>query len=66
MKLVLSPAKSLDFESKLPTNQFSDARFLKQSTRLNKLLKKKSARSLSNIMSISEALGQLNYELNQS
>lgn len=66
MKLVLSPAKSLDFESKLPTSQYTEAAFLKQSERLNKLLKKKSARSLSKLMKISDALGQLNYERNQS
>lgn len=66
MKLVLSPAKSLDFETPLPIKQHTEAQFLSQSERLNKLLKKKSARSLSKLMSISDALGQLNYERNQS
>ncbi|PKQ43634.1 peroxide stress protein YaaA [Confluentibacter flavum] len=65
MKLVLSPAKSLDFESKLPNSCFTEARFLKDSERINKLLKKKSAKSLSKLMSISDALGRLNYERNQ-
>ena len=65
MKLVLSPAKSLDFESQLPTTMHTEARFLTQSERLNKLLKKKSAKSLSKLMSISDALGQLNYQRNQ-
>ena len=65
MKLVLSPAKSLDFESKLPTTKTSESCFLNESERLNKLLKKKSARSLSKLMSISPALGELNYERNQ-
>jgi len=65
MKLVLSPAKSLDFESKLPNNSVTEALFLKESERINKLLKKKSAKSLSKLMSISDALGQLNYERNQ-
>lgn len=65
MKLVLSPAKSLDFKSDLPTEKTSESCFLKESERLNKLLKKKSARSLSKLMSISPALGQLNYERNQ-
>lgn len=65
MKLVISPAKSLDFERDLPTNQHTEAQFLKQSLRLNKLLKKKSARSLSKLMHISDALGQLNYDRNQ-
>ena len=66
MKLVLSPAKSLDFESQLPTDKFTQPQFLQASERLNKVLRKKSARSLSKLMSISDALGQLNYERNQS
>ncbi len=65
MKLVLSPAKSLNFESELPNDMQTEALFLKQSERLNKLLKKKSAKSLSKLMKISDALGQLNYERNQ-
>jgi uncharacterized protein len=65
MKLVLSPAKSLDFESPLPNNNHTQAQFLKESERINKLLKKKSAKSLSKLMDISDALGQLNYERNQ-
>ena len=66
MKLVLSPAKSLDFESELPIAKHTDAQFLEKSERLNTLLKKKSAKSLSKLMSISDALSQLNYERNQN
>jgi len=65
MKLVLSPAKSLDYESKLPTSKTTEACFLNEAERLNKLLKKKSAKGLSKMMGISDALGQLNYERNQ-
>ena len=65
MKLVLSPAKSLNFESPLPTTQYTEPGFLSQSERLNKLLKSKSAKSLSKLMSISDALGQLNHQRNQ-
>ena len=65
MKIVLSPAKSLDFESKLPVSTFTEARFLTDSERLNKLLKKKSVKVLSKLMSISDNLGRLNYERNQ-
>lgn len=65
MKLVLSPAKSLDYESKLPTTKTTEACFLNEAERLNKLLKKKSAKSLSKLMNISDNLGQLNYERNQ-
>lgn len=65
MKLILSPAKSLDYETKLPISQSTEAQFLNQSERLHKVLKKKSAKSLSKLMSISDALSQLNYERNQ-
>lgn len=65
MKLVISPAKSLDFESQLPTSTSTESCFLAEAERLNKLLKKKSARSLSKLMQISDSLGQLNYERNQ-
>ena len=41
MKLILSPAKSLDYESKLPTTKTSEGCFLAEAERLNKLLKKK-------------------------
>ncbi|WP_034043760.1 peroxide stress protein YaaA [Wocania ichthyoenteri] len=66
MKLVLSPAKSLDFETQIPIHYVTEACFLKQAERLNKLLKKKSAKSLSKLMKISDNLGQLNYERNQN
>ena len=66
MKIVISPAKSLNFETEAPTQTYSQPIFLKQAERLSKILKKKSARSLSKLMSISPALGQLNYERNQS
>lgn len=65
MKLVLSPAKSLNFETEIPINLSTEACFLKQAERLNKLLKKKSAKSLSKLMNISDNLGQLNYQRNQ-
>ncbi|MGI9552474.1 MAG: peroxide stress protein YaaA [Aurantibacter sp.] len=65
MKIVVSPAKSLNFESELPTSLNTEAYFLSEAERLNRLLKKKSARSLSKLMGISANLGQLNYERNQ-
>lgn len=65
MKLVLSPAKSLDYVSKLPTTKTTEGLFLDEAERLNKLLKKKSKKKLSDLMSISDNLAQLNYERNQ-
>jgi len=66
MKIVISPAKSLDFESKVPTDKHTQPAFLQQSETLVNVLKKKSAKQLSKLMSISDNLGQLNYERNQN
>lgn len=65
MKIVISPAKSLDFESNILTNKFTQPAFLEQSEKLSTVLKKKSAKQLSKLMSISDNLGQLNYARNQ-
>lgn len=65
MKLVISPAKSLNYESKVPTTKTTEACFLAQAERLNKLLKKKSPKQLSTLMKISDKLGELNYQRNQ-
>jgi len=66
MKIVISPAKSLDFETEVPTDIHTEPLFLDESARLNRALRKKSARSLSKLMSISDSLGQLNFERNQN
>lgn len=66
MKIILSPAKSMDFSTEVPTERHSDPGFLPQSERLNKLLRKKSARSLGKLMNLSNNLAQLNYDRNQS
>ncbi|WP_299529310.1 peroxide stress protein YaaA [Ulvibacterium sp.] len=65
MKIVISPAKSLDFESELPSSKYSEPQFLEHSKRLNKVLLKKKPRALSKLMSISDNLAQLNWERNQ-
>ncbi|MDX1470897.1 MAG: peroxide stress protein YaaA [Flavobacteriaceae bacterium] len=65
MKLVLSPAKTLDYDSKIPTQRTSEPQFLDEAERLNKVLKKKSVRSLAKLMDISRDLSELNYERNQ-
>lgn len=65
MKLVISPAKSLNYESALPTTSSTDNIFLSEARQLNRLLKKKSVKALSELMHISPNLGQLNYERNQ-
>ena len=66
MKLVISPSKSLNYESELPSSFSTESYFLSEAKQLNDLLKKKSAKDLSDLMHISPNLGQLNYERNQT
>ena len=65
MKIVISPAKSLDFDSELPTKKYSEPLFLEQAAKLNKVLMKKRPRALSKLMGISNNLAELNWERNQ-
>ena len=65
MKIVISPAKSLDFETTLPTEKFTKPQFLSDSRSIIKELKQKSPKDLSELMSISEALADLNYKRNK-
>lgn len=65
MKIVISPAKSLDFESNLPTTQYSQPQFIAQAEKINKTLAKKKPKALMELMSISDNLAQLNWERNQ-
>jgi cytoplasmic iron level regulating protein YaaA (DUF328/UPF0246 family) len=66
MKMIISPAKSLNFEKELPTSIANQPAFISDSERINKLLKKKSVSSLGSLMGISEKLSQLNWERNQA
>ena len=66
MKLVISPSKSLNYESELPFSFSTESSFFSEAQQLNDLLKKKSAKDLSDLMHISSNLGQLNYERNQT
>ncbi len=65
MKILLSPAKSLDYERPMPSIKYSQPEFLEQSVKLNKVLVKKNPKSLSKLMSISNDLAELNWERNQ-
>lgn len=69
MLLVLSPAKSLDFESPVPPTghgglDYSIPEMLNAADKLNKTLRKLSPEDLSALMSISPKLGELNFERN--
>ena len=65
MKIVISPAKSLDLEGALPIKEFSQPFFLEDAVRINKVLAKKRPKALSQLMGISDSLAQLNWERNQ-
>jgi cytoplasmic iron level regulating protein YaaA (DUF328/UPF0246 family) len=65
MKIVLSPAKSLNFEKELPTALFTTSSFLKESKQVHKVLKEQSPKKLSELMSISDKLADLNWKRNQ-
>ncbi|NKI33385.1 peroxide stress protein YaaA [Croceivirga thetidis] len=65
MKIVISPAKSLDFETQLPTSKSTQPEFLENAEKLNKVLAKKKPNALSKLMSISANLAELNWERNQ-
>ena len=66
MKIVLSPAKSLNFEKELPTALHTAASFLKESKKVHQVLKTKSPKSLAELMSISDKLADLNWQRNQA
>lgn len=62
MIIVLSPAKTLDYDSKSATRRHTQPRFLDDSDALIKQLRPLSPADLSGLMGISDALGVLNYD----
>lgn len=66
MLIVISPAKSLDFETTPVTSKYTVPEFLEDSEKLVGRLKKMSPRQLSKLMSISKDLGELNFHRYQN
>ena len=62
MLVLLSPAKSLDYDSALPTKKHTKPRMLDDSEQLVEQLRKMTASQLGSLMSISEKLSELNAE----
>jgi uncharacterized protein len=58
--VLLSPAKSLDFESPLPTRKHSHPRLLDESQRLIEVMRGKSTSEIAGMMRISDELAALN------
>lgn len=65
MKIVISPAKSLNFEKEVPVTTFSEPQFLKQAITIQRALKKKKPKVLAELMDISDKLAELNWQRNQ-
>ena len=62
MLIVVSPAKSLDYESPLATKKFSEPELLDRSAELVSIMAKQSPDDISTLMSVSPALGELNFQ----
>jgi cytoplasmic iron level regulating protein YaaA (DUF328/UPF0246 family) len=62
MLFLLSPAKSLDYESALPAIAATQPQFVPQSTELISTLKKKTPKQIAELMDLSEALAKLNVD----
>lgn len=65
MLIVISPAKSLDFESPSSAKEFTTPELLEDAEKLMGRLKKMSPKQLSKLMGISANLGELNFQRNQ-
>jgi len=66
MLMVISPAKTLDYESPLATETYTQPDFLDDACELIDQLKELEPHQISNLMSVSDKLGQLNAERFQS
>lgn len=62
MKIVISPAKTLDYKSKLPTTRATQPQFLDKAELINNKLERKSKKAISELMDISDKLAELNYQ----
>ena len=65
MKILISPAKSLDFENTIEAIHTSKPLFTDKALQINNILKELSAPDLGNLMSISPKLSDLNWLRNQ-
>ena len=62
MKVLLSPAKSLDLDTDLPVERSTLPQFAKEADQLVEVLKTRSKNQLAQLMSISDNLAKLNYD----
>lgn len=64
MKILISPAKSLDFESKIDSLNHTEPVFLNKTLQINSVLKQKSPSDLMKLQGISQKLSDLNWKRN--
>ncbi len=62
MKIVISPAKKLDYNSAIPTQKYTNSNFLQEATVLNNILKEKSPNEIAKLMHLSDKLANLNWQ----
>ena len=60
MLMVISPAKTLDYTSPLATEEFTQPRYLEQSSQLIEVLRELSPNELADLMKLSDKLAGLN------
>lgn len=65
MKILLSPAKTLDYDTELAIDKSTQPIFVKQANQLNVVLQNKSPKQLVQLMKISDKLADLNWQRNQ-
>jgi uncharacterized protein len=66
MKIVISPAKTLDYDTEVPVADFTVPVFLTSAKKIHRELKKKKPKELSELMDISPALADLNWKRNHA
>jgi len=66
MKILISPAKSLNLRAEIPFDGFTNPIFSKQTSEIISKLKEMSVSSLGSLLGVSEKLAQLNWNRNQN
>ena len=64
MKILISPAKSLDFDSNISSLKCTQPVFLNKTSQINSVLKEKSPKDLMQLQGISQKLSDLNWKRN--
>jgi cytoplasmic iron level regulating protein YaaA (DUF328/UPF0246 family) len=66
MLLIISPAKKMDFASEISVHKMTECQYKAETQTLLKIMQKKSVNDLSEMMSLSKSLAELNYNRYQN